>query len=105
MELNILSGFEEFKNTTEGRKLSDCGNEKEPQLRFRLVKIRDREDVIVIFNRPLLRSMKDNGILTFKLLFNEETKQVAIVYDNSSKAMTLVNKRTRENGDIIFQDK
>lgn len=106
MELNILSGFEEFQNTEEGRKLIDYGSEKEPQLKFRKVKdANGKVYVQIVMNRPLLRMLKDNKVFTFKLLFNEKTKEIAIKYDTSSNAFTMVNKRTRSNGDLCYQDR
>lgn len=106
MELNILSGFEEFQNTTAGRKLMDYGSEKEPQIKFRKVTDSNNQTYVqVVLNKPLLRIMKDNKVFTFKMLFNEQTKQVAIKYDNSSSAISLVNRRSRSNGDICFQDR
>lgn len=109
MIYHTLSGFEEFQNTKEGKKVTGyrTKSSNEPTLRFRRIayKNRNRNDIAVILNRPLLRLMKDNGVLTFKLLFNETTGQVAIKYDTSSSAKTLVNKRTRTSGDILYTDK
>ena len=107
MVITPLHGFEEFQNTEEGRKVHGHGriSSSEPFLKFRKINYKNRTDVAIILNRPLLRMMKDNGVLTFKLLFNEKTGQVAIKYDTSSSAKTLVNKRTRVNGDILFTDK
>ena len=99
-----LSGFEEFKNTTASKKLIETDN-KVPQLKFRKIPYKNKTDIGVILNRPLLRLMKDNKVFTFKLLFNESNGKVAIKYDNSSNAMTLVNRSTRPNGDIVFSDK
>jgi len=101
MEYHTLSGFEEFKNTEASKKLADREYNKEPQLKFH----KQKKFVQIILNKALLRSMKDNGVFTFKLLFNEKTKQVAIKYDKSSNAMSIVNKRTRGDGSLMYQDK
>lgn len=108
MVLNVLSGFEEFQNTKEGKKVQGIQRSRndEPLLKFRKVVLKNGHiDINVVFNRPLLRQMKDSNMFTFKLLFNETNNNIAIKYDTSTSAKTLVNRCTRENGDIVITDK
>lgn len=78
---------------------------KEPNIRFRKVTDKRGNYIRIELNKPLLRSMKDNKVFTFKLLFSPNDNRVALRFDNSSNAIDLTGRRTRSNGDIHFMDK
>lgn len=105
MEWTKFSNFVEFKNTKEGKKVDESGKDGELKLSFRKVKQGKLETIRVGLNPGLVKSLKENKIFSFKLLFNESSLDVCLRYDTSSNAFTIVNKKIRARGEHEFYNK
>lgn len=104
--LNLLSGFVDFKNTKEGRRVDEEGI---PSLALKFLRVRKVNgkgyDVKICLNRSLLLDMKKNGITRFKFMFDEKSTNVALVYCTLDTAYDISDYKTRKNGSIEVIDK
>lgn len=105
MKYDLFGDFVEFKNTKQGKKVDNPDQDIIISFRKILDKKHNYQSVRITLNQGMVKSLKDNKIFTFKILYQENTNNILIRFDNSSNAFSIINKKIRPDQTHDFYNK
>lgn len=97
----LLNEFKEFKNTDIYKKHIEEEENKDLNILF----YKNKDSVVVKFSKKLVLQLRKRNLTRFKMLINERTRDIALVYDNSTNCLDIDSVKQNPNGTVQLCNK